>query len=210
MGSYNQIAGRGLDRISALSDGVFAVAMTLIVLEIHVPSRAAVHSEQDLWLALAALSPRAVTYLLSFLTLGIFWVGQQTQLDQLEHGDRNLAWLHVAFLATVAVTPFSTELLANFIVFRAALLVYWGNFLLLGAAVYAAWAYATRAGLLKADLHPGVSHAIRRRIIIAQLLYAFGAALCLINTYWSIGFIVLIQLYYAFAPRIPVLTKILT
>jgi len=210
MGSYNQIAGRGLDRISALSDGVFAVAMTLIILEIHVPSAAAIHSERQLWLALVALAPRAVTYLLSILTLGIFWVGQQTQLDQLQHGDRNLAWLHLAFLAGVAVTPFSTELLAAFIAYRIALAVYWCNILFLGVSIYVTWAYSAHAGLFKTDLHPGVFPAIRQRIIVAQLLYAFGAALCLLNTYWSIGFIVMIQLYYAIAPRIPGVSRLLT
>lgn len=209
MGTYNAFAGRSLDRIAALSDGLFAVAMTLIVLEVHVPLRAAVHSEHDLWLALAALTPRAVTYVLSFITLGIFWVGQQTQLDQLERGDRNLAWLHVAFLAVVAVMPFSTELLADFIAFRAALVFYWVNLLLLGVALFVTWSYSVRAGLLKVDTHPQLVLALRRRIVVGQMLYGFGAALCLVNTYWSIGFIVTIQVYYAIAPRIPVLSKLL-
>jgi uncharacterized membrane protein len=79
--SYNQIAGRSLDRLGALSDGVFAVAVTLIVLEIHVPVLATDHpSNTDLWNALLPLWPRFLTYLLSFMTLGIFWNGQQTQL----------------------------------------------------------------------------------------------------------------------------------
>ncbi len=66
-----------------MSDGIFAVAMTLLVLDLHVPVAQAVHSEHDLWRALAALAPRLVVYLLGFLTLGIFWVGQQTQLNHL-------------------------------------------------------------------------------------------------------------------------------
>src|SRR5882757_1801662 len=108
---YNKFAGGSLERIAALSDGVFAVAMTLIVLEIHVPSHAVVHNERDLIHALADLLPEVVTYLMSFLTLGIFWVGQQTQLNQFDRADRNLAWIHMAFLAVIAVLPFSTSLL---------------------------------------------------------------------------------------------------
>jgi uncharacterized membrane protein len=61
--SYNEVTGRGLERIAALSDGVFAIAMTLIVLEIRVPHPGPIHSEQELWTALLALSPRLVTYL---------------------------------------------------------------------------------------------------------------------------------------------------
>ncbi|MCI3180199.1 hypothetical protein C5708_08030 [Caulobacter sp. CCUG 60055] len=74
--SYNLFAGGSLERIAALSDGLFAIAMTLIVLEIRVPAHTPIHGEAQLWGALVGLAPRFVTYLLSFLTLGIFWVGQ--------------------------------------------------------------------------------------------------------------------------------------
>src|SRR5271165_4687728 len=120
---YNRFAGQSLERICALSDGLFAIAMTLIVLEIHIPAPAAVHSELDLWRALLDLAPRFVTYLLSFLTLGIFWTGQQTQLNFLAHADRDLAWIHFAFLAVISLLPFSTTVLAEFISLRLALLV---------------------------------------------------------------------------------------
>ena len=208
MGEYNRIAGQGLERIAALSDGLFAVAMTLIVLEIHVPPADGVHTEAQVLAALVALYPRAITYLMSFLTLGIFWVGQQTQLNHLAKGDRNLAWLHLTFLAIVAVMPFSTEFLASFIGFRTALVLYWLNILLLGAALFAAWAYARKAGLTHEDVTPALSRAVYARIVKAQTLYAVGAALCLVSTTWSIGFIVLVQLNYAVAPRVKGLSRI--
>ncbi|HEY5347238.1 MAG TPA: TMEM175 family protein [Rhizomicrobium sp.] len=72
---YNRIAGKNLNRLEALSDGVFAVAMTLLVLDLRAPAIAAIHSEADLWAALVVLSPRLLTYLMSFMTLGIFWLG---------------------------------------------------------------------------------------------------------------------------------------
>ena len=52
--TYNRIAGQSLERLAALSDGIFAVAMTLLVLDIHAPSMEAIHSEQDLWRALTS------------------------------------------------------------------------------------------------------------------------------------------------------------
>src|SRR5882757_5048163 len=108
--SYNQITGQSLERLAALSDGVFAVAMTLLVLDLHVPAAEAVHSEQDLWTVLGHLAPRLVVYLMSFLTLGIFWVGQQTQLNNLARGDRDLAWINLGFLFGISLMPFSTSL----------------------------------------------------------------------------------------------------
>ena len=204
---YNELAGRRLDRIAALSDGVFAIAMTLIVLEIRVPDQGPIRSEQDLWNALLTLGPRLVTYLLSFLTLGIFWNAQQTQLNLFATADRDLSWLQLAFLATVALMPFSTSLLADFITFRLALVAYWANILLLGVIVYLALIYAERHGLLNKDTTMEMTRVIKRRIVAAQALYAFGALLALANPLWSIAFIVLVQLNFAIAPKIPILSR---
>jgi uncharacterized membrane protein len=196
---YNRIAGENVDRITALSDGVFSVAMTLLVLDLRTPAADAIHSEHDLLNALLALTPRLVTYLMSFLTLGIFWLGQQVQLDRLSRSGRDLVWIHLGFLCAVTLVPFSTALLAEHINYRVALVVYWANILLLGLLLLWTWKEAVRAKLVREDTPPAIVAAIYRRILIAQLLYAFGAALCLISTYWSIAFIVLVQLNYVVA-----------
>jgi uncharacterized membrane protein len=195
--SYNRIAGQSVERLAALSDGIFAVAMTLLVLDLRVPTTEAVHSEHDLWRALVVLAPRFVMYLMSFLTLGIFWVGQQTQLNHLERSDRHLTWIHLTFLLAVTIMPFSTTLLAEHSLYRIALLTYWANILLLGSVLYGSWGYAIRRRLVKDKLPPDVPAAICRRIVIGQSLYAFGTLLCVFNTYWSIAVIVLVQLNYA-------------
>jgi uncharacterized membrane protein len=196
---YNRIVGQNLERLAALSDGVFAVAMTLLVLDLRTPAAEAIHSEHDLVVALSGLLPRLATYFMSFLTLGIFWLGQQVQLDRLARSDRDLAWMHLAFLCAVTLVPFSTALLAEHIVSRVALVVYWGNIVVLGALLYWTWGRAVNARLLSEDTQPEVVAAICRRILIAESLYAFGAALCVFNTYWSIAFIALVQLNYALA-----------
>jgi uncharacterized membrane protein len=201
---YNQIAGQSLERLAALSDGIFAVAMTLLVLDLHVPvSTISNHitKEQDLWNALIELGPNLLPYLMSFLTLGIFWVGQQTQLNYFKQSDRHLTWIYLAFLLAVTLMPFSTGLLAAFITFRLAIVVYWLNIVLLGSTLFVSWRYAQHAQLMKDEVTAEICSANERRIIIAQSLYAFGALLCIINTYVSIGFIVLVQLNYAIAPR---------
>jgi uncharacterized membrane protein len=199
--SYNQIAGQSVDRLAALSDGIFAVAMTLLVLELHVPARDFIHSEVELRHALAPLLPQLLVYLMSFMTLGIFWVGQQTQLNHLERSDRDLTWIHLAFLFTVTIMPFSTRLLTEFLSYRTALLAYWVNILALGAVLYFSWGYATKGSLVRKDIPAEVPPAICRRILIGQSLYAFGALLCVFHTYWSIAFIVLVQLNYAIGLR---------
>jgi uncharacterized membrane protein len=200
---YNRIQGRSVERLAALSDGIFAVAMTLLVLDLHIPPAAQVHGERELFVALAALGPQWIAYGMSFLTLGIFWAGQQTQLNHFGEGSRDLTWIHLGFLFTITVLPLSTRLLAEFITYRSALLIYWLNFLAPGVMLYWSWKHATRAGLIKPDTAPEVSASICKRIVIAQSIYAAGAALCLINTGVSIAAIVLVQLNYTLAPRWP-------
>ena len=206
---YNQIANRSLERIGALSDGLFAIAMTLIVLEIHVPDPAGIATDGELIAQLGALAPRFLTYLLSFLTLGIFWNGQQTQLSYLARANRDLSWLSLLFLAIIALFPFTTSLLAEFFSFRVALGLYWLNIFLTGLAILAVWIYARRAGLLREDVGPEIDRAIRRRIVIAQALYAMGFVLGLVvGTLPAVIFIVLVQLNFAIAPRIWILHRI--
>ena len=200
--SYNQIAGQSVERLAALSYGIFAVAMTLLVLDLRVPLSDAVHTERDLLHALLAIAPQIVIYMMTFLTLGIFWVGQQTQLSHLSRSERGLTWLHLAFLFAVTLMPFSTKLLAGFAAYRTALLVYWANIVLLGATLYLTWVCAVRTALVKSDVSAEVIRAIRRRIAVAQSLYALGALLCILSTRWSIVFIVLVQLNYAVGPRL--------
>jgi uncharacterized membrane protein len=205
---YNQFAGRNAERLAALSDGVFAVAMTLLVLDLHAPAIEPIHGEGDLLQALIELGPRFLVYLMSFLTLGIFWIGQQTQLNFLVRSDRDLTWLHLTFLFSVSLMPFSTQFVASFISFRVALLLYWFNILVLGVTLFLAWRYTIAAGLAREDTDATHIVWVRRRIVIAQALYAVGAALCVINTYWSIAFILLVQINYALAPRIRPLAEL--
>lgn len=205
---YNRIAGGSVERLAALSDGIFGVAMTLLLLELHVPAKDLIHSEGELLQKLAEMAPELMVYMMSFITLGIFWVGQQTQLNHLEQSDRHLTWMHLAFLFAVTLLPFSTRLLASFVTYRTALLVYWGNILLLGVLIYWCWTRAVKARLVREEVTSEVDCAVRRRIMVAQGLYAAGAALCGINTYVSIAFIVLVQINFAVAPRIPWLEKI--
>jgi len=198
--AYNRIAAGDVGRIAALSDGVFAVAVTLLVLDIHPPERADIHSEAELLAALAALAPRALTWVLSVMTLGIFWVGQQTQLNHLARADRDFTWASYLFLAAITALPFSTRVLADFFEYRTAIVLYWANILLCGATIYLTWALATRRGLLRDDIPPEADRAIRRRIIEAQSLYLVGALIGLAHTLAGVAFIIAVQLNYAVAP----------
>jgi uncharacterized membrane protein len=205
---YNFFAGGDVGRIEALSDGIFAFAATVLVLDFRAPEPADIHSEAELLQALGASAHRLMPWLLSLLTLGIFWTAQQTQLSQLARSNRDLTWLHLTFLAIVTVLPFTTRLLADFFTYRTAFVIYCDNLFLLGLAVYVIWACGERSKLLRNDAPAELSSAFRRRVIIAQSLYALGAVVGLLNIPLGIAVIILVQLNYAIAPRLPILSRL--
>jgi uncharacterized membrane protein len=217
---YQHISGQNLGRLAALSDGIFAVAMTLLVLNIVIPTigvaphaqqpiwaPGALASEATVWNALVPLGPHLLTYLMSFLTLGIFWAGQQTQLNYFARSDHRLMWIHLVFLLAVVFMPFSTALLAEFITYRLPMLIYWVNLFTLGLLLFISLEYASRSGLLTAEATPEVGAASKRRIVVYQILYACAALLCVFNTYLAIAVLVLLQLNSVIVPRIGPLNR---
>ena len=209
MRTYNQLAGTSVDRLAGISDGIFSVGMTLLVLGLAVPTlNSATTTDSDLWNSLAKLGPNILVYVMSFMTLGIFWVGQGTQLGQLARSNRHYVWIQLAFLLAVTLVPFSTQLLAHFPSLKLALVEYWLNIVLLGGMLLASLEYALRAHLFQQAEQRDVARLVRGRILIAQALYTVAVALSIFFSTWvSIALIVLIQLNYVIAPRIPILRR---
>ena len=140
------LSGTNPDRLSGISDGIFSVGMTLLVLGLVVPTlHGAATTESQLWDTIRGFGPHALIYAMSFMTLGIFWLGQGTQLAQLKRSNRNYVWIHLVFLFAVTMVPFSTLLLGSFFWLRLALIEYWLNLVLLGATLFAGLEYGLRA-----------------------------------------------------------------
>lgn len=197
--SYNQIAGQRLNRVEALTDGVFAIAMTLLVLELRVPVDKVIHSEKELWQMLVDLRVELLTYFLSFMTLGIFWLGQSVQFQYIAKSDRNLFWINIFFLMIVSLVPFTTSFLSRHVEFKLAIGVYWLNIFLLGLIIYINWIYVVSHEYTEEGIPiETINKVVKKRVIVAQSLYALGALLCFISTYLSIFFIIAVQLNYAF------------
>ena len=202
---YNRFTGQSLEHLTALSDGLFAVAMTLLVLDLRVPvsTAATAYSEHGLWRALLAMGPSFAAYLLSFTMLGTFWLAQHTLLGILGRCDRTLSWISLGFLFVVSLLPFSAALLAHYVHLRLAVGVYWLNILLLGAGLEAAARYGRT--LVPGDDQQARARltTFRRRILFAQALYALAALICLISTTASVIALALVQLYFIVSPRLP-------
>jgi uncharacterized membrane protein len=138
--------------MEAFSDGVFAIAITLLILEIAVPAG----SEEDLWGALGDLWPSYLAYLVSFATVGAVWIAHTVITEYLDHADSVLLRLNLLLLVLISFLPFPTKLLAEFVherePVRVAATVYGVNLLLAMVMVSVIWRYAVRAGLVQPDL----------------------------------------------------------
>ena len=203
-------AGTSPDRLSGISDGIFSVGMTLLVLGLVVPTLTGSNiTDGQLWDELRKrLGPKLLVYALSFMTLGIFWLGQGTQLSNLTRSNRNYAWIHLVFLFAVTMVPFSTLLLGSYYWLKIALVEYWLNIVLLGGTLLAALEYGLRANLFQEEGRSEMVYLMRGRILIAQSLYGTATLLCVVfPTIVSIVLIFLVQLNYVLAPRIPILNR---
>ncbi|MGH7853350.1 MAG: TMEM175 family protein, partial [Candidatus Binatia bacterium] len=97
----------GKTRIEALSDGIFAIVMTLLILELHVPNLPPAAPNVEVTPALIALWPKFVSYLVAFVSLGVFWVGHHMMYHAIRRADRTLLWLNIVFFMFVSLLPFS-------------------------------------------------------------------------------------------------------
>ena len=198
---YNRFSGQSLESLTVLTDGLFAVAMTLLALDLRVPLGVA--NSAHLWHSVIKLGPSFAAYLLSFTMLGTFWLAQHTLLTILGRCDRTLSWIHLGFLFVVTLLPFSAALLADNVHVRLAVGAYWLNIALLGAGLEWSSRYGRNAFLTDdATARPRLAM-FRRRILVAQILYALAAAICFASTVASVVALAVVQLCFIVSPQLP-------
>jgi TMEM175 potassium channel family protein len=176
--------GLPANRVEALSDGIFAIAMTILVLEVHVPELA---SSADLGAALARLWPKLASYVLSFLLLGTLWVGHHFQFHYIRRTDRTLLWLNIGFLMCISFLPFCTSVVGSYPQEPLGIRIYGGTLMLAGILLYAHWAYATRRRrLCHASLEESVVRSIKNRIAVGLCVYAAAIGASFLSTTMSL------------------------
>lgn len=169
-------AADGLGRILALSDGVFAIALTLLILEIAVP---AATTNAELPRKLLELWPRYLAYLLSFLVIARFWFTHQVIFRLIERSDATLVWLNLLMLMFVAFLPFPTGVLGGHEGSPAATILYAASVCLASAASAAYWWYASgRGGLLRPGVTAAQVRGLRARALMGPVFFALSLPLC--------------------------------
>ena len=150
-------------RIETLTDGIFGIAMTILVLDIRVPMLPKGISTLDLQHRVLAIWPKFLVYVLSFVILAIFWVSHSIQFRYVRRANRNLFWINILVLMLIAFIPFSTHLLSEHIEQQFAVAFYGTHLMLIWLALFLPWYYVTTgARLVDGDINPVVVTAVNR------------------------------------------------
>ncbi len=185
------------NRLEALTDGVFAIVMTLLVLGLGVPvfKGSSMHQE---FTQLLEMWPKFASYFVTFLVLGFIWSVHHRQFSVFKRSDSVLIWLNIIFLMFISLLPFSTSLLAEYMGQQLPVLIYEGNFFMCTLLGYLKWLYAAgKYRLVDTDL--GLREVRRRRItlLIGTVLAPIAMGISYLNTIASIGVFVVVLISLA-------------
>jgi uncharacterized membrane protein len=187
----------GKNRIEALSDGIFAIVMTLLILEIHVPNLPPTAPNVEVAPALVALWPKFASYLITFVSLGVFWIGHHIMYHAIRRVDRTLLWLNIFFFMFVSLLPFSTSLLNAFSEAFIAPLFFGANLAMIGWILFFQWIYAnSQPGMLAPFVSAEYRTTVRSRMLMVPVATTLTAFIC----FWSVDisltiYLLLLPLY---------------
>ena len=191
----------GKERLETFADGVFAIAATLLILNVELPEGGGSlrHELLHLWPAYAA-------YAVSFLVIGVIWVNHHAILNLVGHTDRTFLFINVFFLLAVAFLPFPTRVLANNLRAgdaRTAAVFYGLTSIAMSVGFLAVWLYCSRFGrLLAADADPRVVSGITRSFLPGVPLYVLATLSCLISAWLGAALYAALALFYVVSSTI--------
>jgi TMEM175 potassium channel family protein len=187
-------------RVEAFSDGVFAIAITLLVLEIHVPNAPPGHS---LWTALGHEWPSYFAFVVGFFGVGVTWINHHTTFGQIAHVDRPLLLLNLLLLMSISAIPWPVELVATYLnrgrQASVAVAVLGLVMTSMSIAFTAFWQYATRhPGILRDDVDPDAVRGGRLRFALGLGIYPALTLLSFLSAPITLGLHGVLAIYYGF------------
>ncbi len=194
-------------RLEAFSDGVFAVAITLLILNISLPELSLnnLFSDRELWGMLAGKWPMFVAYAMSFLTIGIMWLNHHRLFVHIKRIDTALLFINLLLLLIIVFIPFPTSLLADYIVStsdHAAAVLYGGTCLLMACCFNVLWRYASYHNrLLGKNVDAVAVKAISRQYLFGPLFYLFVFGVAWLNTILCVALVFALALFFALPSR---------
>ncbi|MFC7099006.1 TMEM175 family protein [Halobaculum marinum] len=173
-------------RLPALSDGVIAIVITLLVLDITVPDLPPGASESAIVAAVLAQSGQFVGYVLSFLTIGLYWTLHRRAFTYIDRHDRGVVWLNLLFLLLVSFVPFATSVFSTAAT-RLAVAFYAAVLAITGLILTVLWVYAGRQRLMREGLGSRVVVIDAARFLATPAVFALSMVIATVSTRWAIA-----------------------
>jgi uncharacterized membrane protein len=193
-------AGFSKNRVETLTDGIFAIAMTLLVLGIEVPQAIPLIPLNQL---LTSLIPDLIHFIISFLALAVIWVLHHQQFHYIRFIDHTLLWLNIAWLMLVCLIPFSTSLADTYTGIRFSNIPFAINLLLISLILFAQWQHAIKnPHLIIPEMTRETTVLERNRNAIILSITFFGSILAFISIVEGILIYLLIPVFFGLFPRI--------
>lgn len=172
----------GLERLIFFSDAVFAIAITLLALEIRLPVGQELRTDGELLAALLSIWPRYLSYIVSFLVIGMYWMAHHQMFRMVARYDRRLLFLNLLLLLCIAFVPFPTAILGEY-TGSVATIFYALSMVVTGLVSALLWWYASgeRRHLLVAPLTAAELQANRLRSLAAPTVFLVSIAITLWN-----------------------------
>jgi uncharacterized membrane protein len=188
-------------RVEALSDGIFSVAMTLLVLDIKLPEGLEFASNADMLKHFASVGEAFGTYVVSFLVLAMFWIAQNYQFRYVKYLDRTLLWTNIAFLLLTTTVPFTTNLIATHANLSLSVVLYAANLLLLGVTLLVHQRrLSAQSGLATEALTPRISAAIDARLRLLCVVPILAIVVAQFSPRWALRMFYLLAVLH-FVPH---------
>jgi len=186
----------GPDRLLAFSDGVFAVAITLLVIDIHLPEMPMQSDDAALLQALSGMGQKLFVFAFTFIILGMSWLGHHRKFTYIDRVDGRLLWMNLLYLLTICLVPFASSSLAAFGSSRFAFALYAGVMALTDMLSAGLSAYGLREPFVSE--RSGTGPALRRDMVLSPLfagaLFMVGAAIASVGmvrlAHWTLILIV--------------------
>ena len=189
----NPLSNLSTFRLETLEDGVFAIAMTLLVLNLKVPAKL----DNSLLKAILQIWPDLITFFGSFILLGVFWFGHRAALHYVKHADHIFHWLELILLMFVSIVPFSASLISKYYNEQAAIIIYGTNLIAIGITLTIQWYYASNNyRLIDSQVPKTVINFAKIRSIFAPVAYSIAVLLSFIDLKISLILFTIIPVLY--------------
>ena len=174
--------GVTVGRIMSFSDAIFAVAITLLILNINIPVISKDQVSKELGPALRQLLPHFRSFLISFLVIGVYWIAHHAVFKYIRRSDRTFLWANLFFMMSIVLMPFSTNLLGAYGDDRLAVMFYAGNLTVTGSLMALMWWYASRGHrLVDVDLDPDLRNHILRASLLPSSIFFLSIFIALVS-----------------------------